>query len=250
MKRYLILLTIGLALSSGAAFGDEHQDGGCHNPNNPHYPCDDDNGGGNGGGNGNGNGGGNGGDSNSEANSDAAADASADAAAFAAAGAFASGTGVGVGIGEGGDASATGGDAAATGGDSSAAGGDASASAGLSDSGNARNSTTVSSSYRYEEAAASAATLITGVCQDGTSVQGVKFGLSATTQSVFCMHTTIAQLSINTSLAMQCAEGDHQCWGDKEFLREKAVRELNSAAIVISAKERDGVLKKLFGLLW
>jgi hypothetical protein len=245
MKKILILLIMGLALSSGAAFAQS--DGGCHNPNNPHFPCDEDD---DSDGNGNGNGGGNGGDSNSEANSDADATASADAAALAAAGAFASGTGIGVGIGEGGDASATGGDASAAGGNATGVGGDAAANAGISDSGNARNSTSVSTSYNYEEAARSAATLLVGVCQDGTSVQGVKFGLSTAQQSLFCKFTTLAQLQLSMSNTLQCAVEDHDCWGDKEFLREDAVRNINQAAIVAYREDHEGFAKALFHLVW
>lgn len=239
MKKLLIMLAMVLALSF-AAHADEM---GCDNPHNPHYPCDDeedDNGD-------NGNGGGNGGGGPS---SSAVSDASATSDASAASSSTAYGTGVGVGIGEGGDASATGGSAAGYGGDAYSAGGDASASSGVRGSGNASNSTSVSTSFNYEVAAAAAATLITGVCQDGTSVQGVKFGLSAVSQSVFCMHTTIAQLSLNASYTMQCGAEDYDCLGDKEFLREKAVRELNAAAISIGERERKGVLKVLFGLVW
>lgn len=246
MKKILMLVILGVALSSGAVFAQSQ--GGCHNPNNPHYPCDDDDS--DGGGNGNGNGGGNGGDSNSEADSDATADASADADAFAAAGAIASGTGIGVGYGEGGDASATGGDASAAGGNATGVGGDATAGAAVSDSGNARNSTSVSTSYNYEEAARSAATLLVGVCQDGTSVQGVKFGLSSAQQSMFCKFTTLAQLQFSASGAMQCATEDHDCWGDKEFLREDAVRNLNQAAIVAYREDHTGFAKALFHLIW
>lgn len=234
MKKLLILLAM-VALSPLALANGE---GGCHNENNPHYPCEDD------GGEGNGEGNGNGGDSS------AVSDASAAAAASAASDASAYGTGIGVGIAEGGDASATGGSAAGYGGDAVGVGGDAAARAGVSGSGNARNSTSVSTSFNYEVAAASAATLITGVCQDGTSVQGVKFGMSSATQSVFCKYTTLSQLAFQAGRVMQCATEDYQCWGDKEFLREEGVRHLNAAAILVAKEDRTGVFKHIFGWLW
>ncbi len=241
MKELLILLAMVWALSPAAALANGEQ--GCHNPNNPHYPCDEDDDSDD---EGNGNGGGNGGGPSSSAVSDASSTSDATASA----GASASGTGIGVGIAEGGAASATGGSSDATGGNATGVGGDAAASAGVRGSGNASNSTSVSTAFNYEVAAASAATLITGVCQDGTSLQGVKFGMSSATQSVFCKYTTISQLAFQAGRVMQCAEEDHQCWGDKEFLREEGVRNLNAAAILVAKDDRTGVFKAIFGWLW
>jgi len=237
MKKYLLILAMGLALSSPTL---ANENSGCQNPNNPHYPCDEDDDSDGGNGNGNGNGGG----------SDSVSDASATADASAASNASAYGTGIGVGIAEGGDASATGGSSDATGGNATGVGGDAAASAGVRGSGNANNRTSVSTAFNYEVAAASAATLITGVCQDGTSVQGVKFGMSSATQSVFCKYTTLSQLAFQAGRVMQCAVEDHQCWGDKEFLREEGVRNLNQAAILVGKEDRTGVFKAIFGWLW
>lgn len=107
-----------------------------------------------------------------------------------------------------------------------------------------------SSSFNYEEASRTAATLLVGVCQDGTSVQGVKFGFSNATQSTFCKYTTLAQLQFSASASMECGADDHDCRGDKEFLREDAVRHLNAAAILVAKQDSTGLFKALFNLFW
>jgi len=119
-------------------------------------------------------------------------------------------------------------------------------------------------SYKYEEAASQAATLIASVCQDGTSLQGVKFGLSTVKQSLFCMYTTTAQLKFNAALMQDCgmretiAKGGSpipspqptECERSKRGLYLEGIELVDRAVSVADGQNRKGLGRKILGLLW
>ncbi len=106
--------------------------------------------------------------------------------------------------------------------------------------------------FNYEEAARTAAVLTAAVCQDGTSVQGVKFGLSKTNQSIFCMYTVTAQLSLALSASMVCEDGPNYplCAARKSDLFRQGMVLIKRAVDIADEKRHRGLLKKLFKKVW
>jgi len=106
--------------------------------------------------------------------------------------------------------------------------------------------------YDYREAARTAAALTTAVCQDGTSLQGVKFGISTVNQSTFCMYTVAAQLSLGISASIVCEDGPDypQCVEEKRALFIQGANLLTDAIRLAERKEHRGLLKRLAGKIW
>ncbi len=106
--------------------------------------------------------------------------------------------------------------------------------------------------YNYQEAAKTAAALTTAVCQDGTSLQGVKFGLSKVNQSVFCMYTVTAQLSLGLSASMVCEDGPNYplCAARKADLFRQGMVLIKRAIDIADEKRHRGLFKKLFRKVW
>lgn len=221
-------------------------------------------------------------------------EAEADASSKSHSNSKANGTGIGVGIGKGGHGG-DGGTAIAKAGDSKAVVGDTTAKAsGGTSKANARSgdvsgavesdiniqdngidvssfdyasteftSTSYSSSYKYEEAAKSAAILYGQVCQDTTNLQGVSFGVGSQKQSTFCQRMSLAVGYLATASMHDCeppedvAKGADpvespqltRCELDQRRAYLSGVEQMDTARALLD-DEKPGFLKKAWNFVW
>ena len=154
---------------------------------------------------------------------------------------------------------ASGGDA-----DSSSSAGAVSGSAsGVASTIDASDNSSYSSSYRYEEAAKSAAILYGQVCSDVTNIQGLKLGIGSSKQSYFCQRLTLAQGYFASAVMLECASPENiakgavpirtpspsDCERQQRRLYLDGQEQLQKAEVYLDG-QKDGVVKKLWGLIW
>lgn len=118
-------------------------------------------------------------------------------------------------------------------------------------------------SYRYEEAAASAAILWGQVCQDTTNLQGVAFGIGSQKQSLFCQRLSLAQGYFSAAMMTDCGERESlakgaqpvpsptptQCERDKRASYLDGLTEMDKARNMLDG-QKDGFLKKVWNFIW
>lgn len=119
-------------------------------------------------------------------------------------------------------------------------------------------------SYKYEEAAASAAILYGQVCQDTTNLQGVSFGIGSQKQSVFCQRMSLAVGYLSAATMHECPEAESvlkggaatiatpnptTCQLDQRRAYLEGMNQMDTARDYLDSNE-DGFVKKLWNKVW